>query len=305
METGSYSDRIDHRFRELILRDPLMVDYLRSRQKWINEHPSSTDFPPEGIPLWTKICEKWSLPFAVAAPGNTDLYFQKTRPVVTEHKAWREVPSGEAVISVADDKGNLFNRQPGHLYLDIDLSTLDMADARRIKVEVWEFLKPRIQERKRDVRRQKGWNPPVQKGDPPELAWVYQTKENTFYKYLRWYDIHRQEKLGFRIIAFMEAQGKHDPARIEKVLEQVKNMPRIPQVGTPVPGKNKVTVRGEDAVEKGVKRIHLTIHRTPYNRTDSMRVFEQYDCPKHGKGCPKDCQYLSEWHNRFNRAWKI
>lgn len=116
-------------------------------------------------------------------------------------------------------------------------------------------------------------------------------REATFNNYLRWYDIHTTEKLSFRLIANIEKNRKNNPQCAEEILEKLKS--------------NKIrwgiSIKGEDAVEKGVKIIYKAIHRTDYSQKKIEPLIENYNCPKHKSGCPTSCKYYKNWLGRFNR----
>lgn len=179
----------------------------------------------------------------------------------------------------------------------IDPSLLNLNDAKMVKDHVWAMVESEILKRKEEIQEKTtGWHPDAPPDEPEEIAFIYRTKEETFYKYLRWYDLHINEKLGFRLIAFIENQTKGNPVKIENILEKLLLRSRLPKLGD---------TNGEDAVGKGIKLIYKAIHRKPYNQQDVEPIIEEYNCPQHDKSCSPNCRYLIEWQARFDRLNNI
>jgi hypothetical protein len=116
------------------------------------------------------------------------------------------------------------------------------------------------------------------------LKFLYSLQEETFYKYIRWYDLHIYEMLSFRMIAYIEKYKNYPEFQMN-----------LKKVRTPV--------KGEDHVEKGVKLIYEAIHRKTYRQ--KARSFEEvYACPEHHNNqCPANCEHLKKWEVIFNRAY--
>ena len=108
---------------------------------------------------------------------------------------------------------------------------------------------------------------------------------------MRWYDLHTQEKLGFRAIAAWQNTQETNPKRATQVMEQL------------IQHKAKChgSIQSEDRIEKGVKTIYKAIHRVKYSRKDMEPIIEEYNCPHHGTGCPSSCTYYQKWLGRFDR----
>jgi len=119
-------------------------------------------------------------------------------------------------------------------------------------------------------------------------------KEEVFQKYLWWYDIHQNEKFSFRIIAYIDKARKQGKRNIDEVIERFRN------------GKTKwgTPVRGEDAVEKGIKLIHKAIQGMDYSVKNTEPIIDRYECPDHGNCCPKTCKYFIDWKLKFNYLMK-
>jgi hypothetical protein len=189
---------------------------------------------------------------------------------------------------------HLIKKEEQHLYIDIDLTTLDMNDAKEVKQQVWEMVKNRLQDKRKKEAPPSKIKQSHFKDDRPELAFIYHIKEEVFQKYLWWYNIHQNEKFSFRIIAYIDKVRKRGKINIDEVIERFRNIKK--RWGTPE--------KGEDAVGKGIKLIHKAIHGMDYSAKDIEPITEKYDCPKHGNKCPHNCKYLMNWFQRFDNSMK-
>jgi len=173
----------------------------------------------------------------------------------------------------------------GTLNLSVNLNMLDRNDAKDVKQAVWSIIEKYLPKRK-------GGDHIV---DKPELSFIYDINEKTFSNYVRWYDLHVNECLGFRVIACLEENAQKGIADMPALIDKLKKK-RIP-VGT------KNSFQGEDRIEKGVKLIYHAIHRKKYpSRKDRHETFlNAYDCPDHvAMQCPVSCQYFRKWQERFD-----
>jgi hypothetical protein len=137
-----------------------------------------------------------------------------------------------------------------------------------------------LKERKKEIPR-----------EPKELNFLYHCHQDKFDNYVRWYDLHTQEKLGFRPIAAWDNTQKTNPKRAEQVLQQLINCK----------AKCYGHIKGEDKVEKGIKLIYKAIHRDNYSAKAIEPVMKEYNCPHHGINCLTSCTYYQKWFGRFNR----
>ncbi|MFO0752972.1 MAG: hypothetical protein U0411_06570 [Thermodesulfovibrionales bacterium] len=158
----------------------------------------------------------------------------------------------------------------------INASRLNYQDAKEIKKRIWEFVEKRL-------TKGKDTSP---EHEYLECAFLYSTKESTFKNYLRWYDLHVNEKISIRLIAHIES----NPGKAIETLQRLNH------------GKIKwgLTIAGEDKIQKGVAKVFKAIHRKDYTKED---VMEEYNCPSHGSNCPQKCSYLKEWEGKFNRLF--
>ena len=164
----------------------------------------------------------------------------------------------------------------------IRTSRLNNSDAKKIKRLIWDIIKANLQK----GATKKPYD------EYAELSFLYSLrKEDTFQKYLRWYDIHTQEKLSFRLIALIDNIYKTNPSQASEALEKFKS--KKVQCGNPI--------KGEDKVEKGIKSIYKAIHRTDYSKKKIEPLIEKYNCPQQQNRCPSTCDYSKKWIARFNR----
>lgn len=196
--------------------------------------------------------------------------------------------AGNPVESFASPFARMFTEiKPGTLNLSINLSLLDRNDAQDVKRAVWSIIEKYIPKNK----------PKAKFVDIPELSFIYDCKPKSFSNYVRWYDLHVNECLGFRVIACLEEHARKGIADVSALIEKLKKK-RIP-IGT------KDSFKGEDRIEKGVKLIYQAIHREKYPaRKDRHKTFlDVYDCPQHGSvECPTTCQYFKKWQERFDKV---
>lgn len=290
-------EHINNRFKELMLRDPLVIEYRDRARRHEDSNPELkvgshiVELPKELKELGMKVLKKWkyALLEGVTSP---DKYFgvQKIRQPVSEL-----TPSKQEVIFLESPKHprqeSVFFAESQHVYIDINCSVLDKADEGYIKDAVWAIVKSHIEREKPNDTKKKERTMCKPSDDPPELAFVYHIRENTFRKYLRWYDIHMKDKLSFRLMAHMENIRKVNPQGAEEFLMLI----------TSKKLKWGKTVKGEDNIENGIKLIYAAIHRKPYGGKDICPLIEEYNCPHHGKNCPPGCEYHNQWVDRFNR----
>lgn len=289
-ETKEHHERVNERFRQLMLHDPIVIDFQKRLGKLFDDNPNLKqgfhvlEFPPKMREIYHQINKKWNVPLLEFAQFGTGIdSTQKILHRISELKPSHWKPIDDAVA-------HLKKRESEHLYLDIDLTTLDMNDARAVKRQVWQMVQHRIQKKRTDNPSSKRTRQAHYKNDRPELAFVYHIKGDTFQKYLRWYTIHQNEKFSFRIIAYIEKEKKAGAASDDELVKRLSS--RRIKLGKPV--------KGEDAVEKGVKLIHRAIHGSDYDEKD-FEIIDKYDCPIHGNSCPPNCDYRQDWMGRFNR----
>jgi hypothetical protein len=121
------------------------------------------------------------------------------------------------------------------------------------------------------------------------LRWLRTVAPALFDRDLRRYDLHFQETLSFRKIAYLEAQQRRGRPVTPATLRQVRVM--------------SVAAGAESSVRASVQRVYLSIHREPYRSRRQATGASgglPYDCPTHGGGCPQDCSVLSEWWARVS-----
>lgn len=126
-------------------------------------------------------------------------------------------------------------------------------------------------------------------------------RPDTFRKYLKWYDIHMDQKFSFRCIALGE-KGKKNIEDVGAELQKIRHQLDDQEWKTYRRKKTEIgDIIGEDAVEKGVKVIYHAIHRKPYKERDVGQI-EEYVCIDHMNDCPINCSNLKKWQKKFNSA---
>ncbi len=266
-------------------RDPLVTDFVN--QLNINQDEASASM--------TAIRQKWNLGFfTFDSSGSGEFSIQKILPAVMEHIPARFVSGAHTPHYIRDKRGDLFMKEQDHLYLDINLSTLDTNDAREVRRQVWELVRTRIQERRNvlgGIKQQQA--KPC--GDPPEVAFVYHAKDETFSAYLRWYDLHHARRLSLRAIADIESLRKKSALNAEKLLEKYIHQDKKVKI--------RRSIKEEGKIQKGVNLIRRAIYRTKDSSQNSEDYLNKYNCPQHGQQCPKTCSTYKEWINIFNRLY--
>jgi len=189
------------------------------------------------------------------------------------------------------------------LIIEIDLNLVDQGeDVKFLKTNVLGLINNCIEQRKQEGRK------PVLVDEPEELQFLYHCRDKTFQNYLRWYDLHMDSDcnetkgFSFRAIAFCNYVLKNQPELYEET--KIEMTQRTKEVRS---NKGKRTlkgfvgcpIKGEDAVEKGVKLIYKAIYRKPYPSKKTKQ--KEYNCPTHGISCPVDCYYKNDFMKDFNR----
>ena len=187
---------------------------------------------------------------------------------------------------------------PNLLTVQINLDVINQNDADFVKKNVWGITKKYLN-RKRNKQK-------LPSGEIGELTKLYSIiKEDTFNKYLRWYDYHLQHRIGFRLIAFIENQIRGDSDKAKSLIEKIIKKPKKPQVGNYNPRTKKVEVLGEDKIEKAVKLIYKAIYREDYSKKkiEPFIELDNRNCPIHRNidSCPLNCQHLQDWYNKANK----
>jgi hypothetical protein len=177
----------------------------------------------------------------------------------------------------------------GSIPIIIDPRGLSQKSKIKFLKEVWDIVKKTIQKKK--APNSKKWQPIPALGELPELGFLYSTGEDKFQNYLRWYDLHTQEKISCRLIAHFDKTYKTNPLKATELLEKFKQK-KI---------KWGLSVKGEDKIEKGVTKIYEAIYREDYSQEKVKPEIVGYNCSHHGNACPQTCTYYKKWLNRFNR----
>ena len=283
----------------LIIRDPLAKELVGEFDKLPLPHDEWTEKIGK---LHHELCNKWNvdmlstkdqkyryslakLPYDefVDPEGKYPLVIRNIDRTLEPVKAFTFINTSLGICEAA------FPRElyPGDekIFFGIDLKLIKLNDSKYIKKTVWNYIERYIKKRNQEGKGTRIYN------EPQGLLPLYRCKDKTFNNYLKWYDIHTKEKLSFRIIAHIEKIRKNNPQRAEEILKKLKSE----KIRWGIP------VKGEDAVEKGVKLIYKVIHRTDYSQKKIEPLIDTYNCPKHESGCPASCKYYKNWLGRFNR----
>lgn len=298
---------------DLMVRDPMAIEAVKE----VHTLPLPIDeYTDNVLSLASKLEEKWNVSilftrdqkyrFELAGWTYDDpIDPQGTRPLVMSMKAiedgqkfayrgfepvWfhrldasrgRKIAVDPLVRRINGDRLSSDDK----LYVEIDLNLIDNNDRKRIKKLIDEAVDRCLKARKLEGR-------PKRIMDEPEGLWfIYDCKEDTFQNYLRWYDIHTQERLGFRLIAFLEKYRSN----LETYEEWLKKL------STTTWKVGKDCAKGEDRIEKGVKLIWTAIHRKPYSSKKVKPVMEDWTCPVHGKEYDATCKHCKGLSDRFDR----
>ena len=185
----------------------------------------------------------------------------------------------------------------------VNTSRINRSHAKAIKKQIWDIIERNLP---------KG-NTQKPERECKECAFLYGIRqEKTFHKYLRWYDLHmeadREKPNGysFRAIAFYENVLQKHPEKYDATKEMIANRTKVIRASNSditVKGYIGDPVKGEDAVEKGIKLIYSAIHRKPYPSKKTKQ--KEYNCPTHGVSCPSGCAYREDFMKCFNRRNKL
>jgi hypothetical protein len=299
-------DKIVQRKSELIYRDQLTKEYL----KLLKECETPENFRDENKKRESEkfkkeIEKKWSVavydtlakPFTCGVRDedfdNQPLYHGirpiKERPLVIVNNGGRE-PIWAKLVTLP---GCWQETPANHLVITIGLDLINLNDMKNVKKTVQEIVTSCLKDRKDEKTQQTRKS--INKKELSELSFLHTMRENTFRQYLRWYDIHTQENLSFRLIAVIENIRKENISGAEKLLERF--IHKRTKWGLPV--------KGEDRIEKGVKLIFTAIHRKTYvHKENKPAIIEKYSCPSHGNKCRPSCKYYKDWAGRFDRLNK-
>jgi hypothetical protein len=286
---------IQKRKNELFKRDPIFTLKRENTPPDEYERISKTDLPKKwNTTLWRN-------------EGSPNLSIGRIRKVLVGEcvrSGGKKIVTGKNISGEVDTYYERRIRE-GNIFIIINPSLLTLNDEKKVKTHVWNMVKREILNIKEKEGIKNGWDPLAPPGEHKEIAFIYRIGEETFRKYLKWYDWHLQHKIGFRLIAFTENQSAGDIDKANSLIEKIIKKPKKPKVGNYNPSKNIVAVSGEDKIEKAVKLIYKAIHRKPYSKTKIVPLLylDNRNCPEHGNiaNCPFKCQYLQDWYNTANR----
>jgi hypothetical protein len=289
-----------HRKRELMLRDPFVIQYLDTSFQCFEE-PLNRALIEKWYQLTKEVEEKWSANIYFpesTKQGVTDWFRVESKP----YKAVVDARWGATYILKSGEKGfesimasfqdnSLIYCEPHKIPIIIDPTILTLRDEKKVKDAVWDIVTPEIGKHKKTIRGRDFAVPPK---EPEELAAVLRCKSETFEKYLRWYDLKMEggRGLSFTLIALIEFHSK--PGDREQKFEDQIHRRKKPKIGK--------RVKGESTIREGFNIIFRAIFRTPAPvQEDDIPTLETYNCPDHGDSCnDPDCAYLKCWLADFD-----
>lgn len=307
-----YETTYTKRKKLLISRDPLAKDLLKKLDEYRPNKSASSEKVIES--MRQKLEDKWNVGILITAAAKP---FVSGLPIIKDQKRDNclspvkfsydgiEIQEMEPLIitnSICGNPVTAFHTHPGAMFtecktnelvLHVNPGILDNADEKTIKKALWNIIKKYIPKKK-----------PVNKRiDIEEISFIYDIREETFQKYLRWYDDHLNPNgYSYRAIALCEGIRLKYPEKYEDAKTIIANTTK--EVRS-IKGKRTLrgvvgeAVKGEDAVENGVKIIYRAIHRKPCPSKKTKQ--EKYNCPTHGNECPRDCAYLASFEKDFSK----
>ncbi len=180
----------------------------------------------------------------------------------------------------------------------VNVSRLNQNDEKTIEKQIWSVIKANLQK----GRTKKPHD------EFKECTPLYHLRNETFKRYLRWYDrnigtdYNKPNGFSFRAIAHGEKVLREHPELYEDTMKEIANRTKVVRSARGervLKGYIGGPVKGEDAVGKGVKIIYEAIHRKPY--PSKKTKLKEYNCPTHKASCPKDCPYLKSFMKDFNK----
>ena len=276
----------------LMQRDPLIKNYGKVLKEWLKAR-SDSDLTAKADDLADQIRKKWAVRIYIpetTIQGLTDFWFPTALDVYLAVEDARKKSS--MVLQGKDDtefkticasfkRNHLIYCPPHKIPIIIDPTLLILNDAKIVKAAVWDIVKAEIEKQRNIVKGRALTIPPM---EPKALSQVLHCHPDTFLKYLHWYDL-KKAGFPFRIIAIIEFFNKPDAK--EGKFKHYAGLKKKPKIGMPVKGES--TVRG------GYNLINRAIFRnSARSQKGHFSIFEDYNCPTHGKDCTLDCDYLKE-----------
>ena len=329
------------RKKALIDRDPLTKDLLKELQAYDPQQGRS----PRLNELLNQVEEKWFVSIYIPSELRYDAQQRGLPPEKIYQKAVEKdiVVDGNKFLEAINCKPmsdpfvirNRFQIEPivfciptdlgtphifgerhfnDNLTIQIDLNLITLRSAPYVKDTVWKIVEKYLRDGIPDnstimktlyVMEAPGY-------DIEEVMYLYRCSPSTFQKYLRWYDTHTQEKLPFRLIAFLENKRREGLKSYDEWIEKLRTTKW--KVGREyIKGQDAIS---EDAVEKAIKLIWRAIHRKTYTRVKGE--LEDWTCPIHGnnlqtgsRGSPGylrpdgtliiKCEYCKALYDKFKR----
>jgi hypothetical protein len=297
---------INERIRELMRRDPEVQKYEEKLKKaWSNIGGKGFYEKILTIIFLEKLEleKKWGVSITITEDNTTtiisdSLYRKVTDGRILSRLAKRALIKKWGVDLLEDIYSwglDVVPCSPDQIPIVIDSSTINLNDSKKIKKAFWSIVEEELR-KKGASKADSTWTPSPPFGKPKELGFLYRSKDETFYKYLRWYDL-KDQGLPFRLIAEIE-HGSHDVEKRRTRFDEEVARKKKTRIGMRIPG--------ESAVRRGYQIIYEAIHRqTLPNREEDIKTLENYNCPDHEKNnCSEDCPHLRSWLAKFDHAHK-
>jgi len=279
---------------ELIKRDKLGKEFDSLFKQWLQQK-NDDSLNEKMVELREEIRKKYCCNIYIpelTIQGVTDSWFISANPRISVEDARKDgtiiISKDRSIHSYSWEIDHIICCPPHMIPILIDPTTLTLNDEKRIKQEVWNIVKKEIKKFTNSGK----WDPRAPEGEPEELARVLRLKDDTFRKYLYFYDLKIQG-LPFRLIAFVLQKTSED--KRDRVFQNLLESKRAPRVRQPV--------RGESTIRHGFNLIFEAIYRRKAPRLENeIETQETYCCPTHNLNCTEDCSYLEDWMKRFNAS---
>lgn len=282
----------------------LVNNYVEKHKQW-RKNCFDKNLTQEVEQLKKQIKEKWNAGIywpETTLQGMTDYWMATTPP----YTAVEDARGGGTMILPLEEDGLKLGKMifasfkdngliycPAHkIPIIIDPAILTVKDEKTVKDAVWDIVKVEIEEYMKII---KGRKFAVPAKEPEELAPVLRFKDETFEKYLRWYDF-KKAGLSFRLIALIQFRSKPED-REQKFKEHIGRKKKFRNVGPE---------KGESTIREGFNVIYRAINReSAPTQEDLIPTSGEFNCPDHGRDCPEGCAYLDDWYANFDNRNKM
>jgi len=299
--------------KELLIEyriDDPVINEIKQSHRWTDkkreEHQKKFPDYWKLLQLGGEICSKWhvrlgfnfsSREVSISPYTNDEIILVGSPPLMKGYKGlvindfnkypllnWIPQPNPfnkETILADINEFTTPGYNKTGETWIPILVNTtrLNANDAKWIKKEVWKIISNRLKK----TSSKKPYD------EYKECAFLYSLRrEDTFQNYLRWYDIHFEERLTLRAIAEIHHLSKKSTRNAEALLEIFLQKSKV---------KVRRPIKEESAVLKGVRTIYQAISREPYRKHIQKDFDDKYERPKG----VDESKYREQWLARFNR----